>query len=111
MLYIGKGCAIIHQHLQPTYVKLHDELGGPSSEACHEHCNTLIDNLSTEKASDMAHITMPGGDVAHQMALSQSKIDSEVCAILDIYSFHATWANMLMSRDRRFIRSGFISCT
>ncbi|KAF9518828.1 hypothetical protein BS47DRAFT_1388762 [Hydnum rufescens UP504] len=81
---LRKGVAIIHQHLQPTYVKLHDELGGPSSEACHEHRNTLIDDLSTEKASDTAHIAMSGGDVAHQMALSQSKIDSEGQALHQI---------------------------
>jgi len=111
MPYIGKGGAIVRQHLQPTYVKLRDELGGPSSEAWHEHRNILIDDLSTEKASDTARIAMSGGDVAHQMALSRSKIDSEVCTILHIYSFCATWANMLMSRDRRFVRLGFILCT
>ncbi|KAF9520027.1 hypothetical protein BS47DRAFT_1357764 [Hydnum rufescens UP504] len=82
--YIGKGGAIIHQHLQPTYVKLHDELGGPSSEAWHEHHNTLIDNLNTKKASDTACIARSGGNVAHQMALSQSKIDSEGQALCQI---------------------------
>jgi hypothetical protein len=86
MLYIGKGGAIVRQHLQPTYAKLRDELGGPSSEAWHEHRDALINDLSIEKASDTARIAMTGGDVAHQMALSRSKIDSEVCAILHIYS-------------------------
>ncbi|KAF9516165.1 hypothetical protein BS47DRAFT_1360557 [Hydnum rufescens UP504] len=66
---LRKGGAIIHQHLQPTYVKLHDELGGPSSDAWHEHHNTLIDDLSTEKASDTACISMSGDDALHQIGV------------------------------------------
>ncbi|KAF9516244.1 hypothetical protein BS47DRAFT_1360437 [Hydnum rufescens UP504] len=41
-------------------------------------------DLSTEKASNTARIAMSGGDVAHQMALSQSKIDSEGQALHQI---------------------------
>ncbi|KAF9503905.1 hypothetical protein BS47DRAFT_1401950 [Hydnum rufescens UP504] len=46
---------------------------------------SALHDLSTEKASDTARIAMSGGDVAHQMALSRSKIDSEALRQIGVH--------------------------